>query len=646
MKVYAFFHLNIMFSSIPEAARPEVIERCYTPLLDMVEEAHFPIGIEATGYTLETIHRLAPHWIKRLSALIHTGACEFIGSGYAQIIGPLTPANVNARNFALGNDVYRRLLGIQPETALVNEQAYSAGLVPLYLDAGYSTIIMEWENAAQAHPEWPLQTKGTPQRASGTDGRSINIIWNHSLPFQQFQRVVHDEVSLSSYLEYLHTASSSVSALCVYGNDAEIFDFRPGRFHSEPSISARSEWQTIRTVFDAIRTLPEVETVLPSEALSELPGSPQPLCLESAAQPVPVKKQAKYNLVRWGVTGRDDLGANTLCRRLADHFAQSGVPDEDWQELVFLYSSDFRTHIVHDRWQEFRSRLIALYTKHLSLPEASGMAASCTNEQLRVPAEEKLILLETDHVRILLNRNRGLAIDRLSFCKNGSFAPPLLGTLPHGYFHDISLGADFYSGHMTFEQPGHPKITDLVPVNPVVTETENEIVITCTVGCNPVLLQKSISISKAEACVTLQYQFYAPVPAGSLRLGYITLIPSSYRAESLQYTTHNGGREPETFTLNEPVTHGKAISFLVSSSHACGMTEGTAALGDATRGVRLALTDASAAVMCLVTHQKATPGNFTRLKFSMQEMDDTSVIGNEADKILAAPAFGISIRPL
>ncbi|MGQ9812633.1 MAG: hypothetical protein ACUVQ2_04420 [Dissulfurimicrobium sp.] len=35
--------------------------------------------------------------------------------------------------------------------------------------------------------------------------------------------------------------------------------------------------------------------------------------LKSAEQPVPVKKQAKYNLIRWALTGRDDFGLNTSC---------------------------------------------------------------------------------------------------------------------------------------------------------------------------------------------------------------------------------------------------------------------------------------------------------------------------------------------
>jgi len=104
------------------------------------------IGIEATGYTLEEIETRDPAWIRRLRDLIQAGKAELIGSGYAQLIGPLVPAKLVAANLKIGNDVYRHLLGVSPRVALVNEQAYSGGLVGHYLDAGYEALLMDWDN--------------------------------------------------------------------------------------------------------------------------------------------------------------------------------------------------------------------------------------------------------------------------------------------------------------------------------------------------------------------------------------------------------------------------------------------------------------------------------------------------------------------
>ena len=142
LNLYTIFHLNLAYSSIEEHQRVEVIDRCYKPLLRLIKEQRIPIGIEASGYTLATIRELAPLWINELKALIKEGLCEFIGSGYAQIIGPLVPAEVNQWNQALGQSVYDKILGIRPVTAMVNEMAYSAGLVEHYLNNGYQSFFL------------------------------------------------------------------------------------------------------------------------------------------------------------------------------------------------------------------------------------------------------------------------------------------------------------------------------------------------------------------------------------------------------------------------------------------------------------------------------------------------------------------------
>ena len=139
LQLFALFHLNLAFSSIEEEQRAAVIERCYWPLLHLAEKCG-PIGIEASGFTLEEIELRDPAWIAKARALLQKGRIELIGSGYSQMIGPLVPARITQANLAIGNEVYQRLLGVQPAIALVNEQAYSGGLVGLYLDAGYRAL--------------------------------------------------------------------------------------------------------------------------------------------------------------------------------------------------------------------------------------------------------------------------------------------------------------------------------------------------------------------------------------------------------------------------------------------------------------------------------------------------------------------------
>src|SRR3569833_1054776 len=339
LKVFAFFHLNLAFSSIEEERREAAIANCYWPLLKLAEKAG-PLGIEISGYTLEEIAARDMDWIEAARNLIAQGRIELIGSGYSQMIGPLVPARVTAENLRIGLDVYDELLGARPRIALVNEQAYAGGLVGLYRDAGYDALIMDFDNPSAAHPEWPAQAGWLPQRAVGPDGRDIALLWSNTIAFQQLQRLAHGDTDLDTYADFVRARHGADRALCLNASDAEIFDFRPGRFKTEERLTAR-EWPRIEQAL--LRVVEDGATlVAPSEVLKliDVPGAGQKLVLESAAVPVPVKIQRKYNLARWAVTGRDNTQVNAACQRVYE-----GMLDDeahaDRKELCYLWASDF-----------------------------------------------------------------------------------------------------------------------------------------------------------------------------------------------------------------------------------------------------------------------------------------------------------------
>lgn len=112
---------------------------------------------------------------------------------------------VTAANLRLGHQVYDTLLGQRPRLALLNEQAYSAGLVPLYLEAGYQAIIMEWNNPARGHPDWDPEWRYLPQQVQGPAGERLPLIWNKSIAFQKFQRYAHGELELDELLDYVRS---------------------------------------------------------------------------------------------------------------------------------------------------------------------------------------------------------------------------------------------------------------------------------------------------------------------------------------------------------------------------------------------------------------------------------------------------------
>ena len=643
LQLFSLFHLNLAFSSIEEEQRPQVMERCYWPLLRLARKYRLPLGIEATGFTLETAAALDPEWIAELRRLTGEGICELIGSGYCQVIGPLVPAEVNAANLRLGHQVYERLLGFRPTTALVNEQAYSAGMIQHYLGAGYRALIMEWENPFSTHPDWKSEWKYLPQIACGQHGEKIPVIWNKSVAFQKFQRYAHGEMELEEHLNYLrgHTAETP-RAFPLYGNDAEVFDFRPGRFTTEAPVQEK-EWERIGALIEHLRMDARFTFVKLGQVLELLnqPGAGNELHLESAAQPVPVKKQEKYNITRWAVTGRNDLEINTACWRICEALKNNpAATDAAWRELCYCWSSDFRTHITNSRWEIFRARLAALSAAHpLPQESASPAKSSSQTDRIRPTRDKRFLKIETDAVIARFDCRKGLALESLVL--KAVSAQPLCGTLPHGYYDDITRAADYYTGHLVFEGAGVRKVTDLEPCEPTTAWADDCFQISATIATALGDVKKVWSFRTDSGSVDLRYELNWPKPVlGSLRLGHVTLRPEAFDKSSLFFATHNGGSALETFKLSsDRIEHGRAVSFLVSAAQAIGVTSGLVELGDRENVLRVQADKLNAAVVGMVSYQPIKDTFFYRLAFSAREMDDTSKPA-DASQLRCAFSFG------
>lgn len=616
LSLFAFFHLNLAFSSIEEEQREQVIARCYWPLLKLAEN-HGPIGVEASGFTLEEIASRDPGWIETLKRLIAAGRVEFIGSGYSQMIGPLVPARVTEANLEIGNEIYRRLLGIRPAVALVNEQAYSCGLVGLYLDAGYRAILMDWDNPS-SHHHWPAETRYRVQRALGADGRSIKLLWTNTVAFQKLQRFTHDDIELDEYISYIRKQRGrSNRVLCVYASDAEIFDYRPGRYRTEEAMGQNSggEWEKIALAFAKLAEEPSMALVHPSQLLEARGTKQPPLRLESAECPIPVKKQRKYNLSRWAVTGRDDLAINAACESIYRELVAQNAGHAAWKELCYLWASDFRTHITPKRWDGMCQRLKAAQARW----NPAATAPPPTPQGARIDARHLEII--TPSLSASLDRRRGMALNWVKF--NGS---PLIGALPLGHFEDIALQADWYTGDSVFEAPGEHKVTDLEWCEAQSWHDGEDVLAFARIDTPRGLIDKTMRFYAREPRIDFDVVFHwDDWGKGALRLGHLTLLPDAFDWSRLSLTTHNGGKDLETFALaGHTVEHGAPVSFLVSASQGLGMTEGWAELGDDQSRLRVEVDRATAPLLGLLTHKRLGGSLFCQLALSAMELDDTS----------------------
>lgn len=640
---YLIFHLNLAFSSITTEARPEVISKCYWPVLELVERTGIPVGIELTGWTLQQIAVLDQSWVERFRRMLEQRQCELIGSGWSQMIGPLAPCEVNRWNQKLGLDAYQQELGGTPRIALVNEMAFSTGMVDLYAEAGYEGIIMDRDNVRLALGLNHAPLSATPTHALGCGGRSLPVLWSDSILFQRLQRVVHGDIPVPEYLAYVKKRADQDNAILpIYCNDVEIFDYRPGRFTAESRLHPDGEWERFNRICTRLQEDLALDWLSPSEALTIQAATPNPNIqrLTSVSQPIPVKKQAKYNVNRWAVTGRDDLWLNTICHQIHQILTRdSDASASDWRELCELWASDLRTHITVDRWQETVER-VAAASRRLGMTELKRRSSESADshqplseyslpEGVQIVQDEEGILwtIMTPNMHLVLNARRGLAITSLAF-KSHNYEP-VVGSLPQGYFSTIELGADFYSGGVLIEVPGERnRMTDLEWVMPSIRHHGTELFISATIPLPQGILVKTITIDVETELVRLSYDFQQlERPLGIVRVGIVTLLPESL-SSPLVVRCVNGGPVAESFHVDQEVTHGYPASTLVSSTAAFGATDGRLMIEDAkSRKLVFFWNPAECAAIPMLKHQWAGERHLTRVSFSLCELDDTSRAG-------------------
>ncbi len=630
-----FFHLNLNYSSIEVRNRAEVVRRCYRPLLGLLEEVpELVLALECSGHTLERIARLDSGWIPRLRTLAEAGRVEFVGSGDTQLIGPLVPAAVNRWNQSLGRALYRQHLGLAPRVALVNEMAFSQGVVEAYLDAGYECLITEWNNPRRAHPEWEEEWRYRHAATASPTGRSIGVLWADALLFQLFQRVVAGQCEIEEYLDaLLARAAEHLRHVFLYASDAEVFDYRPGRYTAEPRArgSAQpSEWERMAVVLRGLLAR-GIRFTTPGRVLDEPElASGVTLRLAEASDPIPVKKQPKYNVTRWAVSGWDDVGLNARCFARARELEERGGSPRDWQLLCRAFGSDLRTHLTARRWRRLLRALPP------ALPRARSKADERCLSRADVQRSGRRLTVTTDGVRASFLPERGLALESLAFSASGGAA--LVGTLPIGYFDEIEWTADFYSGHAVLEVPGERRVTDLEPVEPEVAVLPAAVLVRAEVPTALGPLLKELRVHEGSLELRWAFSRWGLRPRASLRAGLLTLLDERWGRE-LHVTCANGGPR-ERFRLRGRCDHGRSVSSLVSASAAFGATDGWLSIDDGRAGLQLTWPQHEVAALPLVTCVELGEKRFVRVSFSLSEVDETHRPG--------APLydFRLLVRPL
>jgi hypothetical protein len=629
--VYLFFHLNLFFSSLPENKRKEVINKCYWPLLNLINKSDFNIGIEITGWTLNEIKKLDNKWIILFKKLLKENKTYLIGSSYTQAIFPLIPHEVNNFNIKYGKQIYKKILNQIPKIAYVNEQCFSKSVVDLYKNQNYQTLIMDWDgikNNKNIKPKF----KFYPQKLKGNKN-TIDVIWNSSNNFQNFQKIIHSKLSNSEYLETFNKVNSFKEGIVnIYGSDAEIFDFRLKRFESEGKISNKnlSEWQKIHTVLDQFKkkfiflNLNKINKInFKSKFYKQL------LDITTFENNLPTKKQKKYNPLRWYVGGQNNYLINTLCWRI---YLESNRSKSVLKKLCYFWSSDFRTHLEKNRWKIFFYQ-VKKESKYL---DKKKHVSEIFNKRVNnINSNKNYYLLENkkDHIYyddgkyfFSLDKERGLALKSFGLIKNKLYYS-YIKKYNQGYFYSDKLNVDFYNGHNVVENT-NSKYSDLDNRGDIKITKKNNFIIFSNKFCieNIVTINKKWYFDTKEKVLYLHNKIKTNDDRFlSIRSNYFNLNHKIFDLKNFKFSTKNGGLHTETFSINKSNNffHDEPLSSKFTAQNCFGNTNGEISFSDNKKAINFKVfheVGATAPMLCF--EKDKNNSYFLRFLTSFKENND------------------------
>ena len=628
---YLFFHLNLFFSSLPKNKRSEVINKCYWPLLNLIDKSDFNIGIEITGWTLNEIKKLDEKWIIFFKKLLKQNKTYLIGSSYTQAIFPLIPDKVNHFNIKYGKQIYKKILNQVPRVAYVNEQCFSKSVVDLYKSQKYQTLIMDWD-CIKNNQNINQKFKFFLQKLKGNKS-TIDVIWNSSTNFQNFQKIIHSKLNQSEYLEVFNKANTFQEGIVnIYGSDAEIFDFRLKRFENEPDISNQnpSEWKKI---YELLNQFKKSYKLLNLNKLNKIRFKSKfqknLIDITSLKNNLPTKKQKKYNPLRWYVGGQDNYTINTACWRI---YLKSNKTTNVLKKLCYYWSSDFRTHIEKNRWKKFLSQIKKEEKKLIKNNFVSEIFQNKVNKTF---FNKKNYLLENNKDSVYyedskyffeFDKERGLTLKSFGLIKDKIYLH-YLTKYNQGYYCNDKLNTDFYNGHNVMEN-SNAKFSDLDERGDIKITTKNNFII----FSNKFYKNKIIDIEK-KWYFDIQKKFLylhnkiktSDVNFLSIRSNYFNLNHNTFDINSLKITTKNGSSYRETFNLkkNESFFHDESLSPKFTAQNCLGNTDGNINFDDGKNEINFKIFNevgVSAPMLCFQNDHKNS--YFLRLLTSFKENND------------------------
>ena len=621
-KTYSLFHINTSFSSIDHKNLRNVISKCYWPLLDLVEYNNYKISIEASGKSILDINNIDPQWIKKLKNLIRDKKCEFIGSGYSQIISPSIPYKINYKNLVYGNEIYKKFLNYRPQIALINEQAFSNSLIRIYKKF-FKAIIIDHLN----HPYFESDNQ-EPQILTDDCNNKISVIWSNSISFQRFQRYIFGDIKFEDYLEYFNNYKKIF--FCLYSSDVEIFDFRPKGSKSERPLS-NGEWIKIRNLYEYLIQNKKVNFIFFRDVLKKI-NKKNIINVTSIVNPTIVKKQKKYNINRWLVAGKNNLELNTLCFNAYNSIKNQKKSKKNLIRLCELWGSDFRTFSTISKIRYFHKNIRKLinYKKIKNENSFFEMKNLLKKKLNNLVEDNNYISFKNSIYSIKINKKKGLTID--SFMDYSIGKQKLFGTIKQGTFKKSLFENDFFSTHYTILDKSTLKRYSGLHQNKVkIYSIKNQI---CFRSSQKIkkkcICHKEIILNTKKSELIINYKI-KNLSSIYTRLNFITFDPTCFNKQNFFISSYLGDKIPEIFNLTDKkFNHGsfvENVGSLVTSNNSIPSSEGKIIIGDDEKQLHFKIDQNLSSLVPFIEYEKKSKSHLLRLYFSAKESDEISSDG-------------------
>jgi hypothetical protein len=143
-------HANLLYAEFPFAEIPNVVDKSYLPVLEMLEKnPQYKIVLNVTGFTLDVLSGAFPEYgrypevIDLIKVLVKRGQIELTGTSWTHAILPLMTTEDVRRDIARYLATVKRVLGVRPAGFFPPELSIDPLLPSILSENGFSWCFVD-----------------------------------------------------------------------------------------------------------------------------------------------------------------------------------------------------------------------------------------------------------------------------------------------------------------------------------------------------------------------------------------------------------------------------------------------------------------------------------------------------------------------